>query len=84
MPAGSLGRRLDPLARMTNKHLSPVYNGLVIFLPNPTPVTAGVRDILPVTGGNYGGDFSEVSEVSKVNNVYLNRVLLRCDILRGR
>jgi len=55
--AGGLGKRLDPLTRVTNKHLLPVYDKPMIFYPIQTLVDAGVRDILVVTGGNSAGDF---------------------------
>lgn len=55
--AGGLGKRLDPLTRITNKHLLPVYCKPMIYYPIQTLVDAGVRDILIVTGGNNAGDF---------------------------
>lgn len=55
--AGGLGKRLDLLTRITNKHLLPVYSKPMIYYPIQTLVEAGVRDILIVTGGNNAGDF---------------------------
>src|SRR5437667_8485518 len=55
--AGGLGTRLLPLTRITNKHLLPVYDRPMIFYPLEALITAGIRDILLVTGGNYAGDF---------------------------
>ncbi len=55
--AGGLGKRLDPLTRITNKHLLPVYCKPMIYYPIQTLVDAGVRDILIVTGGSNAGDF---------------------------
>ena len=55
--AGGLGTRLDPLTRVTNKHLLPVFNKPMIFYPIKTLVTAGIKSILIVTGGNNAGDF---------------------------
>lgn len=55
--AGGLGKRLDPLTRITNKHLLPVYCKPMIYYPIQTLVDAGIRDILIVTGGNNAGDF---------------------------
>jgi glucose-1-phosphate thymidylyltransferase len=55
--AGGLGKRLDPLTRITNKHLLPVYDRPMIYYPIQTLVDAGIRDILIVTGGNNAGDF---------------------------
>ena len=55
--AGGLGKRLDTLTRITNKHLLPVYCKPMIYYPIQTLVDAGIRDILIVTGGNNAGDF---------------------------
>ncbi len=55
--AGGLGSRLDPLTRITNKHLLPIYNKPMIFYPIQTLVDAGIKEILIVTGGNNAGDF---------------------------
>src|SRR3989338_3242805 len=55
--AGGLGTRLEPLTRVTNKHLLPVYNQPMIFYPLLTLVEAGIEEILVVTGGNNSGDF---------------------------
>ena len=55
--AGGLGTRLQPLTKITNKHLLPVFDKPMIFYPIQTLVDAGVRDLLIVTGGNNAGDF---------------------------
>lgn len=55
--AGGLGKRLEPLTRITNKHLLPVYSQPMIYYPLKTLVEADIRDILLVTGGNNAGDF---------------------------
>lgn len=55
--AGGLGTRLMPLTRITNKHLLPVYNKPMIFYPVEMLVSAGIIDIMIVTGGNFAGDF---------------------------
>ena len=55
--AGGLGTRLDPLTRVTNKHLLPVYDKPMIYYPVETLVDAGIHDIMIVTGGNNAGDF---------------------------
>ena len=55
--AGGLGSRLDPLTRITNKHLLPVYDKPMIYYPIGTLVNAGISDILIVTGGQNAGDF---------------------------
>lgn len=55
--AGGLGTRLDPLTRVTNKHLLPIYDKPMIYYPIETLVGAGITDIMLVTGGNSAGDF---------------------------
>jgi glucose-1-phosphate thymidylyltransferase len=55
--AGGLGSRLYPLTKVTNKHLLQVYDRPMIYYPIQTLVTAGITDILLVTGGNNAGDF---------------------------
>ncbi len=58
--AGGLGRRLEPLTRITNKHLLPVYNKPMIYYPIQTLVDAGIKDIMIVTGGRNAGDFLQL------------------------
>jgi glucose-1-phosphate thymidylyltransferase len=55
--AGGTGSRLDPLTRITNKHLLPVYTKPMIYYPIETMVKAGITDIMVVTGGNHAGEF---------------------------
>ncbi len=55
--AGGLGTRLNPLTKITNKHLLPVYDQPMIFYPLKTLINAGITDIMIVTGGNNAGDF---------------------------
>jgi glucose-1-phosphate thymidylyltransferase len=54
---GGTGSRLDPITRVTNKHLLPIYDEPMVFHPIRTLVGAGITDILLVTGGNNAGDF---------------------------
>ena len=54
---GGTGSRLDPLTRVTNKHLLPIYDRPMVFFPIQTLVDAGITEILLVTGGNNAGDF---------------------------
>src|SRR5499433_3240937 len=58
--AGGLGSRLQPLTKLTNKHLLPVYNRPMIYYPIQTLVNAGITQILIVTGGKNAGDFLEI------------------------
>lgn len=55
--AGGLGKRLEPLTRITNKHLLPIYNKPMVYYPLQTLVDAGLKEIMIVTGGNNAGDF---------------------------
>lgn len=55
--AGGLGTRLQPLTKITNKHLLPVYDQPMIHYPLKLLVDAGIRDILIVTGGQHAGEF---------------------------
>jgi glucose-1-phosphate thymidylyltransferase len=58
--AGGLGSRLYPLTYATNKHLLPVYDKPMIFYPIQTLVSAGIDEIIVVTGGPHAGDFLPV------------------------
>jgi glucose-1-phosphate thymidylyltransferase len=55
--AGGTGSRLNPLTRVTNKHLLPVYEKPMVYYPIQTLVNAGIQEILLVTGGKNAGDF---------------------------
>jgi len=55
--AGGLGTRLNPLTKITNKHLLPVYNSPMIYYPIKSLVDAGIDDIMIVCGGNHAGEF---------------------------
>jgi glucose-1-phosphate thymidylyltransferase len=55
--AGGLGSRLNPLTKITNKHLLPVHNQPMIYYPIQALINAGITDIMIVTGGNSAGDF---------------------------
>jgi len=55
--AGGTGSRLNPLTRVTNKHLLPIYDKPMVYYPIQTLVNAGIREILLVTGGKNAGEF---------------------------
>ena len=55
--AGGLGTRLNPLTKIINKHLLPVYDKPMIYYPIEALINAGIRDILIVTGGSHAGEF---------------------------
>jgi len=58
--AGGLGTRLEPLTRVTNKHLLPVFDRPMICYPIQTLLNAGIREILIVTGGPHAGGFLQL------------------------
>ena len=58
--AGGLGSRLNPLTRVTNKHLLPVLDKPMIYYPIQCLVNAGITDIQIVTGGNSAGHFLQL------------------------
>ena len=55
--AGGTGSRLNPLTRVTNKHLLPIYDKPMIYYPIQALVNAGIHEILLVTGGKNAGEF---------------------------
>ena len=55
--AGGNGTRLYPLTKVINKHLLPVYNKPMIYYPIERLVSAGITDIIIVTGKENAGDF---------------------------
>jgi glucose-1-phosphate thymidylyltransferase len=54
--AGGTGSRLNPLTRVTNKHLLPIYDKPMVYYPIQALVNAGIHEILLVTGGKNAGD----------------------------
>ncbi len=58
--AGGLGRRLDPLTRVANKHLLPVYDQPMIYYPLEKMIRAGIDDILIVCGEGNQDDFEQL------------------------
>ena len=55
--AGGTGSRLHPLTRITNKHLLPLYDRPMINYAIEALVSAGVGEIMLVTGGTHAGEF---------------------------
>lgn len=55
--SGGAGTRLHPLTISVSKQLMPVYDKPMIYYPLQALISAGIEDILIVTGGNYAGDF---------------------------
>jgi glucose-1-phosphate thymidylyltransferase len=54
--AGGTGSRLFPLTKVTNKHLLPVGREPMIFHPVKKLTSAGIQEILVVTGVEHMGD----------------------------
>lgn len=63
--AGGKGTRLYPLTHATNKHLLPVYDQPMIYYPIQTLVSAGITEILIVTGDIHAGHFINVIKNGK-------------------
>ncbi|MBS3157721.1 NTP transferase domain-containing protein [Candidatus Woesearchaeota archaeon] len=55
--AGGTGYRLHPLTKVTNKHLLAVYDEPMIYYPLRTLVSAGIKDIMIISGTGHAGDF---------------------------
>ncbi|MDP4227751.1 MAG: sugar phosphate nucleotidyltransferase [Bacteroidota bacterium] len=58
--AGGTGSRLYPLTKVTNKHLLPVYDKPMIYYPMETLISAGIKDIMIVSGRGHAGHFLEL------------------------
>jgi glucose-1-phosphate thymidylyltransferase len=58
--AGGTGSRLDPLTRITNKHLLPVYDRPMVFYAIDALKDAGVDELMLVTGGDHVEDFQRL------------------------
>jgi glucose-1-phosphate thymidylyltransferase len=55
--AGGTGSRLDPLTRITNKHLLPVHDRPMVLYAIEALREAGVDELMIVTGGQHVEDF---------------------------
>jgi glucose-1-phosphate thymidylyltransferase len=55
--AGGSGTRLDPLTRITNKHLLPLYDRPMVTYAVEALVKAGIDELMVVTGGTHAGEF---------------------------
>ena len=58
--AGGTGSRLYPLTKVTNKHLLPVYDKPMVYYPLQTLVSAGITEIMIVSGRGHAGHFLEL------------------------
>src|ERR671922_1640559 len=55
--AGGTGSRLHPLTRITNKHLLPIYDRPMVTYAIEALVSAGISELMLVTGGTHAGEF---------------------------
>ncbi|MCD6434038.1 MAG: NTP transferase domain-containing protein [Candidatus Diapherotrites archaeon] len=53
--AGGTGSRLMPLTKVTNKHLLPIYNKPMIYYPIAALKSAGIKEIMVITGTYHAG-----------------------------
>jgi glucose-1-phosphate thymidylyltransferase len=58
--AGGTGSRLSPLTKVTNKHLLPVYDKVMIQLPLQTLINSGLKEIMIVSSKEHSGDIIEL------------------------
>jgi glucose-1-phosphate thymidylyltransferase len=58
--AGGTGSRLFPLTKVTNKHLLPIYDKPMIYYPLQTLISAGITEIMIVSGRGHAGHFLEL------------------------
>lgn len=58
--AGGQGTRLLPSTRVTSKHLLNIWSSPMIFYPLNTLITAGIKDILIITGKEHMGQMLEL------------------------
>lgn len=58
--AGGTGSRLDPLTRVTNKNLLPIYDKPLIYYPIDTLRAIGISDIMVVSGRGHAGQYLEL------------------------
>src|SRR6202789_2099390 len=54
--AGGTGSRVNPLTRVTNKRLLPIYDKPMVYYPIQTLVNAGIEEILLVTSAKNAGE----------------------------
>jgi glucose-1-phosphate thymidylyltransferase len=58
--AGGRGTRLNPLTKVVNKHLLPIYDKPMVYYPLGTLIGMGINDITIVTGSHQLDQFKEL------------------------
>jgi len=58
--AGGSGTRLDPLTKITNKHLLPIYDKQMIYYPLETMIKSGIKNVTIVGSPGHVGQFLEL------------------------
>lgn len=58
--AGGRGTRLNPITKVINKHLLPIYDKPMIFYPIETLIRTGIKDIMVVSNEEYIDTFQEI------------------------
>ncbi|TSC79466.1 MAG: glucose-1-phosphate thymidylyltransferase [Parcubacteria group bacterium Gr01-1014_29] len=79
--AGGTGSRLDPLTRITNKHLLPVYNKPMIFYALETLRRVGVADVLLVSIAQALGLAEDFSRGGNIVVILGDNIFMRPDEL---
>ena len=60
--AGGRGTRLQPMTRVVNKHVLPVYDEPMIYYPVRTLISAGIDEILVISNAEHIGKYIELLE----------------------
>src|SRR3989338_1487017 len=73
--AGGFGTRLQPLTKITNKHLLPIYDKPMILYGIETLRTSGISEIMIVCGREHAGHFMNFLGSGKEYGVKLSYAL---------